>query len=88
MFLDVTDIIDYNVALLNPNDLSHSFLYLKRNDPTIGFPFDAARIAGFSYPSTLEAQPHPTTVILNPNPNPSNMTCTHDSSLHLTLPNI
>ncbi|KAL4882050.1 hypothetical protein BJY04DRAFT_207214 [Aspergillus karnatakaensis] len=63
-FMDVTDMIAYNVALLNFNDLSHSFFYLDRQDPTVGFEFDATGICGPTYPdtnldaaqSTLEAE--------------------------------
>lgn len=50
VFLDVTDIISYNQDLLNSNDLRHAFFQLSRNDPTIGFPFDATTIAGHEYP--------------------------------------
>jgi DNA polymerase iota len=50
VFMDVTDIIDYNQNLLNPNDLTCSFFCLDRNDPTIGFAFDATSIAGHAYP--------------------------------------
>ena len=56
VFLDVTEIIDYNESLLNPIDLIHSFFYLKRNDPTIGFEFDATKICGPTYP-VKETQP-------------------------------
>lgn len=51
VFMDVTDIVDYNQALLNQNNLSRSFLQLKKDDPTIGFEFDAANIAPHGYPS-------------------------------------
>ncbi|KFY05194.1 hypothetical protein V491_09182 [Pseudogymnoascus sp. VKM F-3775] len=50
VFLDVTDIVAYNQSLLNPNDLSNSFLNLSCDDPTIGFSFDASRTAGHEYP--------------------------------------
>ncbi|APA16313.1 hypothetical protein sscle_16g110830 [Sclerotinia sclerotiorum 1980 UF-70] len=50
VFMDVTDIVDYNQKLLNPNDLTHSFLQLDRNDPTAGFIFNATRVAGHGYP--------------------------------------
>lgn len=50
VFLDVTDIVSYNQALLNPNDLGNSFFQLLPNDPTIGFPFDATTVAGHKYP--------------------------------------
>ncbi|KUI57990.1 DNA polymerase iota [Cytospora mali] len=46
VFLDVTDIVDYNAALLNPNVLSDSFFCLSRDDPEKGFAFDATSIAG------------------------------------------
>jgi DNA polymerase iota len=51
VFMDVTDIVDYNQALLNQNDLSHSFFQLRQHDPTTGFEFDATRIAPHAYPS-------------------------------------
>jgi DNA polymerase iota len=51
VFLDVTDIIDYNQSLLNPINLNHSFFYLKRDDPTIGFAFDATHVCGPTYPA-------------------------------------
>ncbi|KFY27232.1 hypothetical protein V493_03634 [Pseudogymnoascus sp. VKM F-4281 (FW-2241)] len=50
VFLDVTDIVAYNQSLLNPNDLSHAFFNLSRDDPTVGFAFDASRTAGHEYP--------------------------------------
>ncbi|TEY71189.1 hypothetical protein BOTCAL_0099g00160 [Botryotinia calthae] len=50
VFMDVTDIVDYNEKLLNTNDLTHSFLQMDRNDPTAGFTFDATNIAGHVYP--------------------------------------
>jgi DNA polymerase iota len=50
VFMDVSDIVDFNMALLNPNDLTHSFFQLNPKDPTSGFPFDATRIAGHTFP--------------------------------------
>lgn len=50
VFMDITDIVDYNQNLLNPNDLAHSFFSLERNDPTVGFTFDATIFAGHTYP--------------------------------------
>lgn len=50
VFLDVTDLVQYNLALLNYRDLSHSFFQLKRDDPTVGFSFNATKIAGHSFP--------------------------------------
>lgn len=51
VFMDVTDIVDYNQTLLNQNDLSHSFFQLKKDDPTNGFGFDATSISPHGYPS-------------------------------------
>jgi len=59
VFLDVTDIVDYNQSLLNPIDLTHSFVYLKRHDPTVGFDFDATHVCGPTYPAR-ETQLPPT----------------------------
>jgi DNA polymerase iota len=50
VFMDMTDVVDFNQSLLNPHDLSHSFFQLRRDDPTVGFPFDATGIAGHGYP--------------------------------------
>jgi len=50
VFLDVTDLVQYNLVLLNYHDLPHSFFQLKRGDPTVGFSFDATKIAGHSFP--------------------------------------
>ncbi|KAK3077647.1 hypothetical protein LTS18_009670, partial [Coniosporium uncinatum] len=50
VFMDVTDLIDYNRDLLNPRNSPDSFFCLSKSDPTIGFPFDASYIAGHTYP--------------------------------------
>lgn len=50
VFMDVSDLISFNKSLLNPNDLEHSFFQLKADDPTVGFSFDATKIAGHSFP--------------------------------------
>lgn len=39
------------MGLLNQNDLAHSFFCLSKEDPTVGFAFDASKIYGPSYPS-------------------------------------
>lgn len=62
VFMDVTDIVDFNQALLNPNDLVNSFFQLKRDDPTSGFSFDATNIAGHGYPKSSEAAPSGTPI--------------------------
>jgi len=54
VFMDVTDIVDYNQALLNPNGLTRSFFQLKKDDPTIGFEFDASWIAPHGYPPDIQ----------------------------------
>ena len=51
--MDVTDMIDYNVDLLNRNDLSSSFFCLDKNDPTIGFRYDANSIFGHTFPAKV-----------------------------------
>ncbi len=43
--------VDYNLGLLNHNDLTPSFFCLDRNDPTIGFPYDASEPFGPTYPN-------------------------------------
>lgn len=59
VFMDVSDIITYNHALLNMHDLQNSFFQLSRDDPTFGFPFDATRIAGHQYPDVPEGKSAP-----------------------------
>lgn len=49
VFMDVSDIVDYNVALLN-HDVVHSFFCLSKEDPTLGFEFDASQMAGHTHP--------------------------------------
>ncbi|KAF2708427.1 DNA/RNA polymerase [Pleomassaria siparia CBS 279.74] len=53
VFMDVSDMIEYNVGLLNHNHLTNSFFCLARNDPTAGFAYDASRVAGHTYPPDL-----------------------------------
>lgn len=50
VFLDVSSMIDYNVELLNRNDLSNSFFQLDKQDPTVGFPFNASTFCGPTFP--------------------------------------
>jgi DNA polymerase iota len=42
----MTDIVDYNMDLINPNDLPNSFFCLSKKDPTVGFKYDASKVAG------------------------------------------
>ncbi|KAF2236633.1 DNA/RNA polymerase [Viridothelium virens] len=58
VWMDVTDIVDYNIQLVNKNDLSHSFFNLSKDDPTIGFPFDASLVAGHVIPDTDDGLRH------------------------------
>jgi len=65
VFMDVSDIVDFNMALLNPNDLIHSFFQLNPKDPISGFPFDATRIAGHTFPKASPSTSN--SVMLLPN---------------------
>jgi DNA polymerase iota len=61
VFLDVTDIVAYNVELLNPHALEQSFFCLSRQDPELGFSYDATSIAGCvhgSSPPTNQDDPN------------------------------
>jgi len=49
--MDVTDLVEYNLELLNRHDMTASFFHLDRNDPTLGFAFDASRVSGHTYPA-------------------------------------
>jgi DNA polymerase iota len=52
VWLDVSDLIDNNVATLNLSTLNTSFFRLSKQDPTLGFSFDATTYAGHVYPET------------------------------------
>ena len=52
--MDVSDIIDYNTGMLNSSNLSSSFFCLSKTDPTLGFEFDATRLAGHAFPHAPE----------------------------------
>ncbi|PSR93647.1 hypothetical protein BD289DRAFT_459598 [Coniella lustricola] len=54
IFIDVTDIVAYNVPLLNRNALSSSFFCLSQTDPEQGFSFDASAVAGCVVGPALE----------------------------------
>ncbi|KAI9665678.1 MAG: hypothetical protein M1821_003612 [Bathelium mastoideum] len=54
VWLDVTDLVDYNIQLVNKNDPSHSFFHLSKDDPTVGFPFDASAVAGHVFPADAD----------------------------------
>ena len=50
VFMDITDMVNYNLDILNPNALHKSFFQLCKEDPTQGFAFDATVYAGHVYP--------------------------------------
>lgn len=50
VWMDVTDVVEYNVDMLNKNVLKHSFFQTVRDDPTQGFPYDATHFAGHTHP--------------------------------------
>jgi DNA polymerase iota len=56
--LNVTDIVDYNLDLLNFNHLTDSFFCISKEDPSLGFSFDATRVAGNEYGSSHESHLH------------------------------
>lgn len=56
VFMDVTEMIDYNSTLLNPNDMTTAFFHLDPGDPTVGFPFDASHIIGHTFPAASTNQ--------------------------------
>ncbi|KAL0940948.1 DNA polymerase [Colletotrichum truncatum] len=49
VFMDVTDIINYNMFCLNKASLSESFIHLSKLDPEKGFTCDMAHVAGCAY---------------------------------------
>lgn len=50
--MDVTDIVEYNLDVFNPNDLHHSYFQLSRENPLQGFEFDASVTCCHVVPST------------------------------------
>ncbi|KAG5958709.1 hypothetical protein E4U57_001133 [Claviceps arundinis] len=46
VFMDVTDIVDYNIECLSTNNLSHSFFFLSKANPEAGFPCDLTNFSG------------------------------------------
>nr|POE83335.1 dna polymerase iota [Quercus suber] len=50
VWVDVTDMVEYNVETINRHNLKESFFHLLRGDPTEGFVFDASGLAGHTYP--------------------------------------
>lgn len=56
VWMDVTALIDYNIEILNNNDLHNSFFCTSKVDPTQGFSYDATKIAGHSYPASADVE--------------------------------
>lgn len=56
--MDVTDMVEYNLELLNHHDMTASYFHLDRNDPTLGFSFDASRVSGHTYPTVSSFSAH------------------------------
>jgi DNA polymerase iota len=56
VFLDVSDLISYNLEVLNPNALKGSFFQLSRQDPEKGFKFDANAFFGCVYTSESSSE--------------------------------
>lgn len=54
VWLDVTDIVDYNMEVLNRHALQQSFFQVSKHNPLDGFMFDASSIAGHPYPKDYE----------------------------------
>lgn len=54
VFLDVTDIVHYNMQFINPSYLWQSFFHLDSQDPEKGFTFDCSIVAGRVYPPAHE----------------------------------
>ncbi|KAI7541337.1 DNA/RNA polymerase [Hortaea werneckii] len=54
VWMDVTDMVDYNMEIVNKHSLEQSFFQMSREDPTDGFPFDASCVAGHTYPKHYE----------------------------------
>lgn len=52
VFIDVTDMVDYNFDMINLNALHSSFFHLSRQDPTVGFAFDGSKISGHTVPTS------------------------------------
>ncbi|XWX00844.1 hypothetical protein V2A60_008867 [Cordyceps javanica] len=46
VFMDITDIVDYNFSCLTKSGLAHSFFHLSKSDPEIGFVCDLNFVAG------------------------------------------
>ena len=57
--MDITDIVNYNLDVLNQNAPTSSFFHLDRNDPLVGFAFDASTISGHAFPPSFTRSASP-----------------------------
>ena len=71
--MDFTDMIDYNMELLNHHDLTSSFFHLSREDPVHGFSFDASIVSGHLYPSSSLPLPLKSSESIVTSPDPPNL---------------
>ncbi|KAI9158450.1 membrane protein [Paramyrothecium foliicola] len=46
VFMDVTDMVEYNIMCLNQGSLADSFFYLSKDNPLLGFSCDLTSVAG------------------------------------------
>ena len=51
IWLDCTDMIDYNMSILNLSNLKKCFFQLDKLNPCAGFEFDATVLSGHSFPA-------------------------------------
>jgi DNA polymerase iota len=58
VFMDVTDIVDYNMVCLNRNSMAESFFQLSNDDPQLGFACDLTSIAGCAEPNVSPIGPN------------------------------
>lgn len=59
VFMDVTDMVDYNLSCLSRGSLAHSFFQLSQTDPELGFACDLTAVAGpiiGPYPPAVDAE--------------------------------
>lgn len=75
--MDVTDLIEYNLGLLNRYDLSACFFHLSRNDPTLGFKMNASCLIGNTFPAAPACRSSPQ--------NSSDVSPEHYQSAHFPL---
>ncbi|KZF19950.1 DNA/RNA polymerase [Xylona heveae TC161] len=80
VYMDVTDMIEYNIELLNTNNLENSFFGLSRSDPCKGFSFDAS-----STPPNIFPAQSSFAILCIPNSNENKSSESHALQLRLLL---